>query len=119
MKIENQYLEIDPDDLEPSPFSLEIYGEEGVDCGLVETIQKLGQVEPLDVIKKNGFPGKYIIVSGTRRGGALKKLGIKAKCRLVSFEDDTEMKEYIIVYNQTRKKNYSQKVNEQAVSKPF
>jgi ParB-like chromosome segregation protein Spo0J len=119
MKIENQYLEIDPDDLEPSPFSLEIYGEEGVDCGLVETIQKLGQVEPLDVIKKNGFPGKYIIVSGTRRGGALKKLGIKAKCRLVSFEDDTEMKEYIIVYNQTRKKNYSQKVNEANFLRPI
>ena len=54
-----------------------------------------------------------------RRGGALKKLGIKAKCRLVSFEDDTEMKEDIIEYNQTRKKNYSQKVNEANFLRPI
>ena len=89
-----------------------MYGKEEVDKALVDSIDKIGQLEPLVVTESSGGPGGYVIVSGYRRWLALKKLGKKADCRLVFFESELEMKEAIIEYNYQRKKSTSQICNE-------
>jgi ParB/RepB/Spo0J family partition protein len=112
MKTENQNIQLDTKNLKSNPVNLQVYGEEGPDYRLVDSIKEKGQLEPLVVIEDKEVPGDYIIVSGHRRWTALKKLRRKASCRLVSFEDELEMKEAIIEYNKYRNKTPSQMVNE-------
>jgi len=52
------------------------------------------------------------IVSGHRRWLALKELGIKAQCRVMTFNDELDEKESLIEFNKQRVKNASQFFNE-------
>jgi ParB-like chromosome segregation protein Spo0J len=52
------------------------------------------------------------IVSGHRRWLALKALGIKAQCRVMTFSDELDEKESLIEFNKQRKKTPSQFFNE-------
>lgn len=118
MKVENQSLQLNTKNLEPHPINLQLYGEEGAEYKLVESIKEKGQLEPLVVMKHKEIPGDYIIISGHRRWKALKCLGKEANCRLVSFEDDEdelEVKQAIIESNKYRRKNSSQLSNEVAL----
>lgn len=112
MKPEEQHLILDTKKLKPNPVNLQVYGEEGTDYRLINSIEEKGQLEPLVVIDDIKNPGEYIIVSGHRRWMALKTLGKEALCRLVAFEDELEMKEAIVEFNKYRKKTSSQIVNE-------
>lgn len=113
MKLKEQYLKLDTKNLKPNPVNLQVYGEEGTDYRLIDSIEEKGQLEPLVVIEEKEVPGDYVIISGHRRWTALKTLGKKADCRVVSFEDDElEMKEAIVEFNKYRKKKPSQIVNE-------
>lgn len=106
MTPENQYTELDPSELKPNPINVTIYGEEKADQELVESISKRGQLEPL-VITEN-----KTIISGHRRWLALKEIGIKAKCRMMSFENDLDEKEALVEFNRQREKTSSQVYNE-------
>jgi ParB-like chromosome segregation protein Spo0J len=112
MKTENQYLQLDTENLIPSSYALQVYGKEEVDEALVDSIEKIGQLEPLVVTEGSGVKGDFVIISGYRRWLALKKLGRKAICRLVYFKNELEMKEAIIEYNYQRKKSILQIYNE-------
>lgn len=113
MKSEEQRLKLDTEKLKPNPINLQVYGNEGTDYRLINSIEEKGQLEPLVVIEDKEVPGDYVIISGHRRWTALKTLGKKADCRVVSFEDDElEMKEAIVEFNKYRKKKPSQIVNE-------
>jgi ParB/RepB/Spo0J family partition protein len=112
MMPENQFLVVDLSKLKPNEINEMVYTEEEHDQGLVDSIKEKGQLEPLVVIEDKDIQGNYIIISGHRRSKALKTLGLKANCRLVSFDDELEMKEAIIEYNKYRKKKPSQIVNE-------
>ncbi|MDQ1275856.1 MAG: ParB protein [Euryarchaeota archaeon] len=115
MKIEDRNLQLNTKNLKPHPINLQLYGEEGTDYRLVESIKEKGQLEPLIVVKDKEVPGDYIIISGHRRWTALKHLGKEVNCRLVSFEGDEdglEIKQAIVEYNKYRKKNPSQILNE-------
>jgi ParB-like chromosome segregation protein Spo0J/N6-adenosine-specific RNA methylase IME4 len=111
MKVENRFLQVDTKNLKPNPVNLKVYGEEGIDYRLVDSIEEKGQLEPIVVIEDKEVPGDYIIVSGHRRWVALRELKREATCRLVSG-DELEIKEAIIEYNKYRKKTPSQIVNE-------
>src|SRR5665647_233667 len=95
-----------PYELKPNKHNASIYGNEKVDSQLVESIKLKGLLEPL-VIKDDDT-----IVSGHRRWLALKELGIKAQCRVMTFNDELDEKESLIEFNKQRVKNDKQLYNE-------
>jgi ParB/RepB/Spo0J family partition protein len=115
MKTLKENIEIDTKNLKANPVNLQVYGDEGIDYSLIDSIEENGQLEPLVVIEDKKVPGTYIIISGHRRWTALQVLGKKANCRLISFESDelemteaeSEMTEAIIEFNKYRKKIFT------------
>jgi len=93
-------------DLKPNPFNVMIYGEEELDNDLLESIKLKGLLEPI-VIKDDG-----IIISGHRRWAALKKLGMDANCRTITFDNELDEKECLIEFNRQRKKTSRQCMKE-------
>jgi N6-adenosine-specific RNA methylase IME4 len=88
-------------ELKPHPLSQAIYGEP--DLGLLDSIQKLGILEPL-VVKRDGT-----IISGHRRWRAALALGIEeVPCRVEDYEDELREHEAVIEYNRQRIKTFSQ-----------
>lgn len=95
-----------PKDLKPNPFNVDIYGTEDVDEELLISIKEKGLLEPI-VIKDDGT-----IISGHRRWLALKKLGIDANCRTITFDNELDEKECLIEFNRQRKKTATQMMKE-------
>ncbi len=95
-----------PGDLKPNPFNVDIYGTEEVDEELLISIKEKGLLEPI-VIKDDGT-----IISGHRRWLALKKLGIDANCRTITFDNELDEKECLIEFNRQRKKTATQMMKE-------
>jgi len=95
-----------PGDLKPNPFNVDIYGTEEVDEELLISIKEKGMLEPI-VIKDDGT-----IISGHRRWLALKKLGIDANCRTITFDNELDEKECLIEFNRQRKKTATQMMRE-------
>lgn len=96
----------DPKELKANPLNFSIYGEEKVDYQLVESIKSKGLLEPL-VIKDDNT-----LISGHRRWLALKELGIKANCRIITFDNELDEQETLIEFNKQREKTPSQVYNE-------
>lgn len=107
-----EHLKLNPELLKPNPINIQVYGEEEIDCRLVESIKIVGQLEAIVVTEDKDEAGTYIIISGHRRRRALHYLKLQADCILVEFADDLEMRAAIIDYNKQRKKLASQIVNE-------
>lgn len=105
---------ISPKKLKEHSKNIEIYGKEGVDKALKESIRDLGQLEPIVIDQE------YRIISGHRRWKALKELQkeeeqkkkenkeykeIEALCFMKPFSLDVDEEEAIIEFNKHRKKN--------------
>src|SRR5262249_23190706 len=58
------------DDLQPHPLNAQVYGDEGPDPELVESIRQYGIIEPLQVCER-------VIISGHRRWRAAAKAGLR------------------------------------------
>jgi len=98
--------EKNPEDLKPNKANYLIYGNEPIDNQLLDSIKTKGLLEPL-VIKDDDT-----IISGHRRWLVLKKLGMKAQCRVMTFDNELDEKESLIEFNKHRVKNASQIYNE-------
>lgn len=119
MKTIKEYIEIDPKYLKLNPINEQVYGSEEADYSFIESIEVFGQLEKIVVMEDKENPGYFYIISGNRRGAALKILRKTAICRLVSYENDDEMKEYFFQYNNYRKKIMSHIVEEAKLIRPI
>lgn len=89
------------------PFSKNIYGDEELPEGFIESIDNHGILVPL-VVKKDGT-----IISGHRRWRAAKALKIRTvPVKIVDYDNELEEREAIIEFNKQREKTFSQKMAE-------
>src|SRR4051794_26218733 len=90
------------EDLFPSPFSLEVYGD-GCDAGLIESVKQHGVLEPL-IITPDG-----LVISGHQRLDAAKQAGLATVPVIVSAGlDKDQLQRLILDTNVGRKKTNEQ-----------
>jgi len=93
--------------LKPNPLSVAIYGDEGVDALLAESIRANGVLVPLTV-RADG-----VIVSGHRRFHAAYAAGLeRVPVVVVAFDDELAERLAIIEHNRQREKTATQRQRE-------
>jgi ParB family transcriptional regulator, chromosome partitioning protein len=98
-------LDLDPDQVDPSPVKDRIDDDEEEFALFLESIREKGQHQPVLVRPRADDPGRYVIVFGRRRVRAAKELGRPVRAIIKSMDDTA----HVIAQGQenTRRKDYS------------
>ena len=109
----SRVIAIDPQRLNPSPFSQSIYGEVASEIeDLSQSIRQNGILVPL-VVTPDVDSSKWEVVSGHRRLACALALGLPAvPCEVRGFASDAFRRLAVLEYNRQRQKTFSQTMRE-------
>jgi len=104
-----EILQLEPKELKPNSFSLEIYGNLEDDSELEKSILGKGILQPITAIFEQG---NYRVLDGNRRLRIAKKHNLKIPTIIKEVESELEECETALSLNKYREKTPSQKLKE-------
>jgi ParB/RepB/Spo0J family partition protein len=85
IEMDSTILELEPEDIKKGWRARKDYGDI---TELAESIQEVGQMQPVVVKPSKKEPGKYFVIAGMRRTRACKQIGVKVKAVVIKPVDE-------------------------------